>query len=578
MLEFNFGRSRLAFKIDNGYLSGEFLSEDIKCCDTLIRKHDGTRPTDMIYFQDSYNDTSPNRVTLRPTEFFAKHYDNEDPVFNPTFSTPIIDSRKSRFSKFNAPVNRTLRSPSPNDRPLMRIMEEKDEDLKSERIGAKVRNTIAPAPVRYSSQVRFDNQPTDSNFGKRTFDYDSPRSLGRISDSFHNFNRFTNQPNQRGTQRTAVSRFMDDEIVRLNRYTHLKNSNKKKSLADMVDEVILEKESIYFNPDNQPITTKAHDFHGDTPSRGTMHSRATFDPYDISSVQERQTTSNQFKFKTFWDKSKKDNNMTFGSVAPKPVNSNFSTVERATIGDRFGSFSPMRDTHSATSRKLPPRDSKIGIEKDINSHSKSQKKMDNVSVSHLSQMSNHYYDDQDRRIMQRYYLLMHGEPTAIDAQFSFNIFKKSDNEKTDLRISVIIRHVYFEYTNDWIKNIAKAVLGYKLENIHNRVYDVTIKPDPKEYQRKIEFHTVIMYLTKRNFENYKKELRKPPQRTNLDEPADPDYEEEEEWKSRKQYKQDKKIQKQLIEVDKMIKNVNFKINFKLDEFRLDALTDIDGIR
>jgi hypothetical protein len=30
LLEFIFGRSRIAFKIDSGYLSGEFLSEDIK--------------------------------------------------------------------------------------------------------------------------------------------------------------------------------------------------------------------------------------------------------------------------------------------------------------------------------------------------------------------------------------------------------------------------------------------------------------------------------------------------------------------------------------------------------------------
>jgi len=30
LLEVNLGRSRLAFKIDNGILSGEFLSEDIK--------------------------------------------------------------------------------------------------------------------------------------------------------------------------------------------------------------------------------------------------------------------------------------------------------------------------------------------------------------------------------------------------------------------------------------------------------------------------------------------------------------------------------------------------------------------
>lgn len=366
---------------------------------------------------------------------------------------------------------------------------------------------------------------------------------------------------------------MEDEIVRLNKYDKFKSTTKKKSLAEMVDEVILEKESIFFNPDNKPLKTHQHHFEGDTPSRGTIHSRATFDPFSISPIKERMTSSNNFIFKEFWDKKRKDgNNMTFGSLGGEKA------YERETLADRLSFFTP-NDIHASSRLKSmvsPPRDSKIGIEKDINEHEKSHKKMDNVSVSLLSQLSNTYYDDYDRRIMQRFYLLVHGEPTAIDAQFSVNIFKKSEREKTDLKLSIIIRNVFLEYTNDWVKNIAKAVLAYKLENIHNRFSDITIRPDKNMYQRKLEFHTMLMYLTKRNFENFKRNFKKDTSRSDLDDRSNPDIDDD--WKSRKQYKKDKNLQRQLITVDKVIKDVNFKITFKLDEFRLDGLTDIDSIK
>jgi hypothetical protein len=341
----------------------------------------------------------------------------------------------------------------------------------------------------------------------------------------------------------------------------------------MVDEVILEKESIYFNPDNQPIPVKEHDFQGETPLRGTVHSRATFDPYNISPMKERLTSSNNFKFREFWDKKFKDSNMTFGSVAQPN-----DRLESGTIGERPKNFSPLRQNLSfATAVKSPPRDSKIGLVKDLNNNVKSQKKTDNISTSHLSQLSNHYYDDYDRRITQRYYLLLHGHPVAIDAQFSFNLFQTSPTEKTDLKISLIIRNIFLEYTNDLMKNLAKATLAYRLENIHNRLFSSSLISDRKAYQRKLEFHTVIMYLTKRDFENYKKGVRKSPEREIVKEEKDY-YDIDEEWRGRKERKRDKRIQKQLIAVDKMLRNVNFKFTFKMDEFRMDALTDVDSIK
>lgn len=537
----------------------------------MIRKHDGTRPTDLIYTGESYIDTSPERFTHRPSEFFAKHYDNEDPVFNPNLSAV---ERQSRFSHFKSPIALSKRSLSPYDNKLGSIREEREtEDLKSEHTGRISDLGRVQAPFRYSSQVRFSNLP-DKRVGRGTERGDSPRSLSRISDSFFGQNRFTNQPTQRFNQRsTVLSRFMEDEIVRLNRYDKLKSSNKKKSLADMVDEVILEKESIYFNPDNRPLEAKEHHFEGDTPSRETVHSRTTFDPYSISPMKERLTSANKFVFQEFWDQKRKDNgNLTFGTV------NNLQNTERNTQVNKLSYMTPMQNRSAVkySPAREAPRNSKIGIERDMNNVEKSHKKLDHVAVSELTKLSNHYYDDENRRITQRYYLILHGDPTAIDAQFSINLFKKSESEKTDVKISLIIRNIFLEYTNDLVRNIAKAVLAYKLENIHNRFMDVVISPDRTTYQRKLEFHTMIMYITRQNLDPFKNTVRKSPDRSTLEEHSK--FDADEEWKERKQHKKEKKFQQQLIIVDKLLRNVNFKINFKLDEFKMDALTDIDSIK
>ena len=95
-------------------------------------------------------------------------------------------------------------------------------------------------------------------------------------------------------------------------------------------------------------------------------------------------------------------------------------------------------------------------------------------------------------------MCVHGEPTAIDAQFNINLFKRSPKEKTDFKFSLIIRNVIVEYTNDLVKNLAKAVLAFRLQNIHNRSIDIVIRTNAKEFQQKLEFHTMIMYLTKTN--------------------------------------------------------------------------------
>ena len=49
-----------------------------------------------------------------------------------------------------------------------------------------------------------------------------------------------------------------------------------------------------------------------------------------------------------------------------------------------------------------------------------------------------------------------------------------------------------------------------------------------------------------------------------------------EFKQKIENKQEKDMQRQLIAVDKMIKNLNFKVSFMLEEFRLDGLNDIDN--
>ena len=217
----------------------------------------------------------------------------------------------------------------------------------------------------------------------------------------------------------------------------------------MVDEVVLEKESIYFNPDNKPIPVHEHNFHGDTPSRDTKDSRNTYDPYSISPLQERKTTSNNFNFKEHWDQKKKNNsNMTFGTLnIPKSAQkdparnrpTNYSSIQELSLVKNRLSKSPMRST--------------VGLDDLVaNQIEKSNHKLDNVNVSYLAQLTNNYFDDYGRKISQRYYMLIHGDPIAIDVQFSINIFKNSEKyNKTDAKLSIIIKNVHFEFTNDWIK-------------------------------------------------------------------------------------------------------------------------------
>ena len=522
LLELTTGRSRLAFKIDNGVLSGELLLEFIKWSDTLIRMGEGARNQDQYYSNDnSYVDTSPMRYTHRPSEFFEKYYSNDEPVFNPNFGTPDI---KSNQGNFKSPGILSKRSISPFDTKLDSIVEERESEInRSTIIGGKARASRAPKPVRYSSQVRFSDLPGGIVRGRRTDNDDSPRSLNRLTDNFYGFNRFTNQPTQRSNQRSHLNQFMEDEIARSDRYAKIKKIDfKKKSLSEMVDEVVLEKESIYFNPDNKPISIHEHNFQGDTPSRGTKDSRVTYDPYSISPLQERVTSSNNFNFKESWDKKRRENtNMTFGTLSAT------KNEKRETTHNRPSNYSSYQELSFVKNRlSRSPMRSSVGFDEYVtNQVEKSNHKLDNVNVSHLAQLTNNYFDDYGRKISQRYFCLIHGDPIAVDVQFSINIFKKSEKEKIDAKMSIIVKNIHFEYTNDWIKNIAKTVLSFHLENIHNRFLEIIIRPDRNEYQRKIEFHTMLMYLTKRNFEDCKKEFKKLSNASNV-EKAGSDFEDD----------------------------------------------------
>lgn len=446
-------------------------------------------------------------MTERPSEFFARYYDKEEDIFNQSFGSPAVTSK---YSTNKSPMDMRKRSLSPFEDRKMSVVYEgnaADENI-SEAFGTNMRPSRAPMPVRSSSQSKFDDFRRSTNLGLTRSNQNNHRSMSRLSDNFWGFNRFSNQPTQRPTQRSNLSHFMQDEIIRLGRYDQIKSSVKKKSLAEMVDEIILEKESIYFNPDNKPINVKEHNLQGETPIRGTVHSRATFDPYDISPMKERLTTSNNFNFKEIWDQAKKseaNRDLTFGSVKK-----NLNRVTRDTR-TTYEQGSPMKGSFN---------------------------KIDNIAVSKLNQLSNCYYDDYDRTIMQRFYFLVHGEPTAIDCQFSINLFKRSENENTNVKASIIIKNVNFEYTNDWIMNIAKAVLVYELEANSSPSgsfkQDGWLKMPIKSLIRDIE----ILTGTKRH----------------------------------------KAIQRRIIEVDKLIKNVNFKVTFKLNDLKIDGLTDIDSVK
>jgi hypothetical protein len=452
-------------------------------------------------------DASPNRQTERPSEFFARYYDKEDDIFNPSFGSP---GATSRYSTFKSPINTRRMSNSPIDIRRMSVVQEDNDDGDnfSQAFGSNIRPSQAPLPVRSSSQARFTEFSRPTNFYNTRNNNANNRSMTRLSDNFWGGNRFSNQPNQRQTQKPGLSHFMQDEIIRSGRYDKIKSSLKKKSLAEMVDEIILEKESIYFNPENKPIPVKEHNFQGETPIRGTVHSRATYDPYDITPAKERLTTSNNFNFKEMYDETKKRvgyKNVSFGS-AKKDLN----RVTRES-GISHGQGSALKSSYN---------------------------KFDNIAVSKLNQLSNSYYDDYDRTIMQRFYLLVHGEPTGIDCQFSVNIFKRSESENTNLKVSIIVKNVNFEYTNDWIMNMAKAVLVYELES----------NSSPSTFFKRSPWMKIPVLNIIEDFEIL----------TGI--------------------KKHKAIQRKIIEMDKLIKNVNFKITFKLDDLKVDGLTDIDSVK
>lgn len=524
-----------------------------------------------MHSQESFIDNTPTRVSHRPSEFFERHYDPDEVLFNPNFNSPM----PARFSQFKSPITKTpmsrsKRSLSPFDNKLGKIDEEIEEEGRSSNVfGARARPSNAVMPQRSISQVRFVN--SEANLGKvqSRLASGSPRSRAKQNDNFFGYNRFTNQPSQLGSQMSGSNNFLRDEIIRTNKLNKLKNSGGKKSLAEMVDEVILERESIFFNPDNKGLIPHDHDFEGDTPSRGT--NRPTFDPYKLGSrpshYEERTSSANKFDFKAKWEEKERRGTNFSSAFQPKQAQ-RITTLDRTSY---FSSYNPK--TPEKLSSAALPRGSDMGAFA-LTGDKENNKKLDNISISLLSQLSNNYYDDYDRKITQRYFMLVYGEPTSIDAQFNVNIFKKSPKEKIDFKCSIIIRNVFLEYTHDLAKNIAKTVLSYRLENIHNRFTDVVIRPDPREYQKKLEFHTVLMYLTKGKFEKLPRNVFKSPTRSTVDLNDDADND----WRTRKQHKKEKKLQIELIKIDKALRDINFKVTFKLDEFRFDALSDIDSVR
>lgn len=105
----------------------------------------------------------------------------------------------------------------------------------------------------------------------------------------------------------------------------------------------------------------------------------------------------------------------------------------------------------------------------------------------------------------------------------------------------MIRNVILEYTNDLLTNLAKTALVYKLTN------------DPEYYSNSLKF----MYQRA-------KEFNKPPSEVN------------QEFIQRIKRREDKNLQREVIKVDKMIRNINFKISMVLEEVKIDGLHDINN--
>ena len=191
----------------------------------MIRAHDD-RDYDgnTMYTQDSYFDQTLSRPSFRPTEFFSKHYDNDEEIFNPNFNTP----NQNRFSQFKSPMTRSKRSLSPFENRLGSIVEEDESAERETYLGnLRGRPSNAPEPKRSASQVRFSDRPSATvNRTSRLDRSNSPHSMSRHNDNFFGYNRFTNQPSQLGSSKSGANKFLEDEILRNNKYNRVRQTDK----------------------------------------------------------------------------------------------------------------------------------------------------------------------------------------------------------------------------------------------------------------------------------------------------------------------------------------------------------------
>ena len=174
-----------------------------------------------MYTQESYLDQTPGRQSLRPSEFFARHYDNDEVLFNPNFNTP----NQVRFSQFKSPISRSKRSLSPLDNRLGSIVEEDEsEGRPSDLVGLNPRSSNAPMNRRYQSQTNLSGSKSNFKFGRRDLNasHDSAHSRSRQGDNFFGYNRFTNQPSQLDSHRSLNTRHMDDRITNSRKYLKVK--------------------------------------------------------------------------------------------------------------------------------------------------------------------------------------------------------------------------------------------------------------------------------------------------------------------------------------------------------------------
>ena len=167
--------------------------------------------------QESFYDHTPGRQSLRPSEFFARHYDNDEVLFNPNFNTP----NHVRFSQFKTPISRSKRSLSPLDNRLGSIVEEDESESRpSDLVGVNPRTSHASKNRRYASQASLSGIKPNLKFGRRdmSVSHDSANSHSRQADNFYGYNRFTNQPSQLDSHRSLNARYIDDRITNSKKY------------------------------------------------------------------------------------------------------------------------------------------------------------------------------------------------------------------------------------------------------------------------------------------------------------------------------------------------------------------------